>query len=478
MGEVVPISLGQRSNPHRSNRQAGAARLINCFAEEVGAEGKSPVTITATAGLKLFGTPLADDNIRAIFPLPDRLVVVAGRNAYLVSPSGEATLCGGSGIPTDGKVYIRRNRRVPVQVAFVSDGYYAVLEGDTVTEVQDEDLQNPTSLAYLDGFGILPVANGRFMITGLDDFTTIDGLDVGNVESSPDEILRAHELEREVFFFGEQSLEAFQNTGEEDFPLTRSQATEVGCLAGGSVARMDTPTAPTLVWVAHDHTVRMLQGYQGSVISTGEIEELIRKLATEGRFDELWATSWSAAGRFFYTLSCNDWTRTFEARTRAWHDRKSYLKGRWRVRDVVSFAGKTICGDALTGQLYEMSDDVFDEAGQAHVMEIITPTVHAFPYRTRHNALFIDVASGVGLNTDAPQDRDPVMLVDWSHDGGLTWSAPREVPLGRLGKSTVRARLNRLGTAGPKGRTYRIRISAAVQKLVMSASLDFDTLSA
>lgn len=478
MGEIVQISLGQRSNPHRSNRQAGAARLINCFAEEVGAEGKSPVTITATAGLKLFGPPLADDNIRAIFPLPDRLVVVAGRNAYLVSPSGEATLCGGSGIPTDGKVYIRRNRRVPVQVAFVSDGYYAVLEGNTVTEVQSEYLQNPSSLAYLDGYGVIAMPNGRFALTNLDDFTMIDGLDVGNVESSPDEILRAHELEREVFFFGDLSLEAFQNTGEADFPLTRSQASEVGCLAGGSVARMDTPSAPTLVWVAHDHTVRMLQGYQGSVISTGEIEELIRRLATEGRADELWATSWSSAGRLFYSLSCREWTRTFEARSGMWHDRRSYLNSRWRVRDVVGFAGKTICGDAETGQLYEMGDDIHDEAGQAHVMEIITPAVHAFPYRTRHNALFIDVATGVGLNTGAAQDREPVMLVDWSHDGGLTWSAAREAPLGRLGKDMTRVRLNRLGTAGPKGRTYRIRISAAVQKLVMSASLDFDTLAA
>lgn len=41
MASLVPISLGTRSNPSRHAKQAGNARLINCFAEEMGEEGKS-----------------------------------------------------------------------------------------------------------------------------------------------------------------------------------------------------------------------------------------------------------------------------------------------------------------------------------------------------------------------------------------------------------------------------------------------------
>jgi len=476
MGALAPISLGVRSNPHRRNKQAGNARLVNCFSEELGGEGKSQWTITATPGLKTFGSPLTGGGIRAMLPLDNQLIAVVGKNVFSVNASGAASLRGG--IPTTGPVYMRRNRRVPVQVGIVSDGYYAVLEGNAVTEVQDVDLPPPTSLAYLDGYGILPISRGRFMITGIDDFTTIDGLDEGVAESNPDEIVRAHELEREVFLFGPSSLEAHQNTGDEDFPFTRSQASEIGCLAGGSVARIDTPTSPTLVWVAHDHTVRMLHGYQGAVISTGEIEELIRRLADEGRTGELRATSWSAAGRFFYSLSCDDWTRVFEAKSGAWHDRRSYLSKRWRISDVVTFAGKTICGDHETGQLYEMSDDLHDEAGSPHVMEIVTPPVNAFPYAVRHNALYVDVATGVGLNTTVSHDKNPVMLVDWSEDGGVTWGPAREIALGQLAKSPVSTSLRMLGKSGPKGRVYRFRISAAVEKLVMSASLDTDLLAA
>lgn len=476
MGTLAPISLGLRSNPHRRNKQAGNARLINCFADELGGEGKSQWTITGAPGLKTFGSQFADGGIRAMLPVDNQLVAVAGKSVYTVNTSGVASLRGG--IPTTGPVYMRRNRRVPAQVGIVSEGYYAVLEGNAVTEVQDVDLPPPTSLAYLDGYGILPISRGRYMITGIDDFTTIDGLDEGVAESSPDEIVRAHELEREVFLFGTNSLEAHQNIGDEDFPLTRSQATEIGCLAGGSVARMDTPTSATLVWVAHDHTVRMLQGYQGAVISTGEIEELIRRLADEGRTNELRATSWSSAGRFFYSLSCNDWTRVFEAKSGAWHDRRSHLSKRWRISDVVTFAGKTICGDHETGQLYEMSDDFHDEAGSPHVMEIVTPPVNAFPYSVRHNALYVDVATGVGLNTTVSHDKNPVMLVDWSEDGGVTWGPAREIALGQLAKNPVSTSLRMLGKSGPKGRVYRFRISAAVEKLVMSASLDTDLLAA
>jgi hypothetical protein len=480
MGNPVPISLGLRSNPYRKNKQVGAARLTNCFAQELGEEGKSQWVITGTPGLTAFGSALAGGGIRAMLVLDDQLLVVAGRSLYTVNASGVSVRLGG--IPTDGPVYMRRNRRVPTQVGIVSDGYYAVLQSGALTEIADPDLPPPSSFAYLDGYGILPISRGRYMITGIDDFSSIDGLDEGVAESSPDEIVRAHELEREVYFFGTASIEAHQNTGDADFPFTRSQTMEVGCPsgAGGAVVAVDTPTGKALMFVAHDHTVRLIRGYQTNVISTGEIEDLIETLAEAGRLTELRASAWSSGGRNFAALSCDDWTRVFDATSGNWHDRASHLQDRWRVSEVISFAGKTIAGDWQTGQLYQMGERYYTEADEAHTLELIPPPIHAHPHRTRHNALHLDVARGVGLNTPSePQDEEPTLLIDWSNDGGKTWSTPREVPLGRLGQDAKRLPpIRRLGKADAKGRHYRFRVSAAVEKIIISAALDFDQLTA
>lgn len=475
MGTPVPISLGVRSNPSRHSKQAGNARLINCFAEPLGDEGKTQWVITGDAGLINFGSALSGGGIRSAIEVDGYLYVVAGRQLYKVDATGISTNIGG--IPTDGPVYMRRNRRVPTQIGIVSDGYYAVIDTGALTEISDPDLPPPTSLAYLDGYGILPIAGGNYMITAIDDFTSIDGLDESTANANPDPIIRAHELGREVVFFGTKSTEWHQDTGDADFPLQRSQSVELGWLAADSVAPYLLPAGLTLIGVASDHSVKMLQGYGAQAISTPDIQNRIRLLDEAGRASELKATSWSWGGRNFYCLSCADWTYQFDGAN--WHERKSYGSNRWRVSNVVPFGGKLIACDATTGQLYQMLDEAYDEAGEPHIAEIITPPVHAFPFRGRANTLFLDAASGVGLNSAAPQYLDPVMLVDWSKDGGDTWSAEREVPLGRLGKTATRLPpIRRLGAFGQKGLTFRLRISCAVQKLIMAAALDFDKLAA
>lgn len=472
---LVPISIGLNSNPARQGKQAGNARLINCFAEEVGEEAKSPWVINACPGLTPFGAAIGDGGIRQFIEAGGFLYPVAGSQVIKLDATANTTFVGV--IPTTGDVFMRRNRAVPPQIGIVSDGYFAVVQSDVLTTVTDPDLIPPTSLAWLDGYGVLPIANGRYQLTAIDDFTTIDALDVGTAESNPDAIVMAHELEREVYFFGEKSTEAHQNTGKATFPFQRSQAMEVGCAAAGSVCVVDTPGGKALAFISHDHAVRLMRGYDHRVISTGEIENLIRKLAEDGLMSTLKATSWSWGGRFFYLLTCPQWSRCYDAKTGYWHERKSYPQDNWRISKVIQFAGKLIAGDSATGQLYRMQDELYDEAGDPMVMEVILPTVHAFPLGGVCNALYIDAISGVGTNTTVPANLDPVMLVDWSKDGGETFCAPREVKLHRLGETGRRVQpITRLGRFGQKGLTVRLRISAAVKRVVMSLQADIEQL--
>jgi hypothetical protein len=475
VGEIVPLSLGLRSNAAR-NKQAGSAKFTNCFAEEQGEDGKSNWIIYGTEGLSEFA-PTAAGGVREMLTVGDTLYVAVGPSVVGYDANAAQDYIGN--IDAEGDVYMRSNRAVPPQIGLVvagTVGTYYVIQSGSMSLISDTDLDPPLCLAWHDGYGILPVENGRYMITGLDNFSTIDALDEGVCESKPDELVRAEALGRQVVFFGTDSIEFHANTGDADFPYERQEAIGIGCLAAGSVCFVESPDLETLIWVAPDHTVRKLNGYSGGIISNPEISQAIHDLALADRASELRATSWAASGRFFYALSCDDWTKVYDGKTGFWHDRKSYGLNRWRVSQVTRFGNKLIAGDYDTGALYEMSERLYDEAGNYLVKEIITPTVHAFPHGVTFHALFLDIVLGVGLNSTNTHAAEPKILIDWSDDGGASWSVAREKSLGALGQRNIRVRINRLGTCGPKGRQFRFRISAPVETVMMSASVDMEIL--
>ena len=479
MGEIVPLSLGLRSNAAR-NRQAGAATLTNCFAEEQGEDGKSSWLIYATEGLREF-SPSASGAARELLAVGDVLYAVLGPSVVTFDAAGNQTFIGN--VDPAGSIYMRSNRADPVQVGIVvaptgATGTFYVVVSGVLSQVTDEDLDPPLCLSWHDGYGILPVSGGRYMLTGLDDFETVDALDEGVCESKPDDLVRSEALGRQVVFFGTTSIEFHANTGDADFPYERQEAIGIGCLAPRSVCFVESPDIETLIWVAPDHTVRRLSGYSGTVISSNEVSAAIKTLAEAGRASELRATAWASAGRFFYALSCADWTKVYDGKTGFWHDRKSYGLNRWRVSEVTRFGNKIIAGDYVNGALYEMSDSYFDEAGDYLVKEIITPHVHAFPHAVQFHALYLDIVLGVGLNSSDVHAAHPKVLIDWSDDGGTSWSVPREKPLGAQSQVSQRVVVRRLGTCGPKGRLFRFRISAPVETLVMSAAVDMEILQA
>lgn len=476
MAEPVPISLGYRSNPAR-NHQSGICTLTNCFAEETGEDSKSgSFTIYGTEGLEPFGAPLEGGTVRAMIVVGATLYVVCGRRIYAVTSSGVATQIGG--IASDEPITIERNRRVPAQIGIVAGGLFYIIDtgSNSVTEINDPDLPSPISISVLDGFGILPIPGGSFMLTAIDDFSTIDALDEGTAEAYPDEILRSMVLERELILMGETSTEWHQNTGAADFPFTRVHALEQGWLAPDSISKVDTPSRKTVIGIATDHTVRMLNGYSTQVISTNDIELKIKEVHKAGNVNQFKSAAWAYEGRFFYALTCESWTKVYDSKTGFWHDRKSYGLSHWRITTVVPFANKLIAGDHANGQLYSMGADINTEAGEHLVHELITPPVHAFPYKIGVNALYIDAATGVGLNTSATHSNNPKLMVSWTKDGGDSWSAERERTLHPQAEYHRVQPIYRLGRAGQKGISFRLRLSAPVPSVTIAMSIDFDRL--
>jgi len=106
---LEPISLGIRSNPGRDGAD-GAARLINCYVENAGDEGKAKYPIYACEGFTSFGTVSSGGLTRALLNLDGSTMYgVSGQRIFRVNQSGTCTDM--AAFATSGHVTMARNRR-------------------------------------------------------------------------------------------------------------------------------------------------------------------------------------------------------------------------------------------------------------------------------------------------------------------------------------------------------------------------------
>lgn len=385
--QLKPISLGFTSNPGRA-AAAGSARLLNCYAENAGNEQKAKWQIWACRGLASFSTFAGAGSIRAMLEVDGTLIVVAGVRIYTVSPGGTAIDVGG--IATQGPVYMARNRRAVPQVGIVSDGVYVVYSAGSVVQVYDPDLSPPTSIAFSDGYFVFSHENGTFSHTESDNATNINGLAFASAESNADTIVRMMALQSFVLPFGKKSIEWWQDVGGTPFAFQRDHSIQIGCAAAGSCAEVE----QTIMWIADDLTVRILQGHSAVKVSTHAVD---RAIAKEPNVANIVAVTWREEGHTFYCISGSTFSYSYDLSAKLWHNRESYGLSRWRVSCVAEFNGQLVAGDYASTKLYTMGANNYDEAGTPMIVEIITPPVHAWPERVKIATLYLDMIPGVGL---------------------------------------------------------------------------------
>lgn len=63
---------------------------------------------------------------------------------------------------------------------------------------------------------------------------------------------------------------------------------------------------------------------------------------------------------------------------------------------------------------------------------------------------------------------DPQAILDWSDDGGRTWSNEHWVSIGKIGEYQQRAKWRRLGSS--RNRTFRLTITDPVPVEIMAAN--------
>lgn len=359
--------------------------------------------------------------IRGLYRAADRVFAVAGSVLYEILETG-VTVSRGSLSSSADAVGMSANS---VQLA-VSDG--ALLYALTLADNTLESVAFPggAKIEYLNQRILFVHRDSqRFGWTGLVDAQTIGALSFASAESSPDKLTGLAVNNLEVFLFGTETGEPWQNTTSASiFERNDGGVFQVGAVAEFSIQKLDT----SLVWLASSvqgqGAVFMLLGYSPRRISTQLVEQRLAGLD----LSQAYAFTYEADRSLFYVLQVPglDSTLVYDAFSGQWHEMVELVNGeytRWRANSHVFAFGYNLVGDSA-GKVYRLDNDTHTNAGDPLVRDRIMPTL-ATPGRKRvhPNRFVLDCERGTGGQA----------AFRYSIDGGRTWSGWKAKSLGAIG---------------------------------------------
>lgn len=429
--------------------------------------------LAPTPGLKRLAT-LPTGPVRALWRASnDTLYAVGGDKLYLVSSAYVATEIGTLQTST-GPVSIADNG---LQLVIVDGtyGYGMDLPNSGFVLITDPDFPGADQVTFQDGYMIFNKINSeQFFLSGLRELT-FDGLDIATAEALPDKLVGLLDCNQNLYLFGTQTIEVFYDSGDLGFPFARIQgaAVNVGCISAFSIARMQ----GAMYWVGGDETgngiVYMMQGFQPQRISTSAVESVIRGLTTV-QLAQARAWVYQQSGHSFYCLNLpgTNSTWVYDTSTHLWHER-AYLgqvsQERHRADCAAVVYGQVIVGDYANGNIYALDPLTTSDDGNPVPRIRTAPHISKEMNRVFHTKFQLDFEPGVGLD-GVGQGTDPVVILQWSDDGGHSWSSERTASMGKIGETKKRAIWRRLGSA--RDRVYRVKVTDPVKVALIGADLE------
>ena len=483
-------------------------QMINMFPEVVPEGGKEAAFLQRAPGLNYLAS-LGAGPVRGLWQFGDYGYAVSGTTLYKIDSDFNAVAKGT--VTGTGQVSMVDNG-TQMFIAAGATGYIYNAGTDVFAQITDVDFAGAVTVGFIDGYFVYNQPNSqKFWVTSLYDGTSVDPLDFASAEGSPDNLVSLIVNHREVWLFGQSTVEVWYNAGLPDFPLARIQGAfiEIGCAAPFSVAKLDNG----VFWLSSDARGRGMvyrsNGYAGVRISTHSVEWQIQQYAD---ITDAVAYTYQQDGHSFYVLNfpSADITWVYDAATQAWHQRAGWLNNqftRHRGNCQMAFNGQIVIGDYLTGDIYSYDLNVYTEAGAVQKWLRswrALPTDTNNLRRTTQHSLQLDCESGVGLDGATPatttylssissdaasagaisgeleettseiivQGSDPQVMLRWSDDGGHTWSNEHWRSMGKLGQTGRRVLWRRLGmTMKLRDRVYEVSGTDPVKIAIMGAEL-------
>jgi len=353
------------------------------------------------------------------------------------------------------------------------DGYIFTDSPDTLTQITDSDFTAngaPQIVVFVDGYFVCNTDSKKFIVSALNDGLNWDALDFGSAEADPDIIRAPHVHSNQLFIFGSETIEVFQNLGGAGFPFQRINGFVIPKGISSPFGVVETISSFMFIGagVNESPAIWRLVGNGVQKVSTTAIDKELASFTDE---DVQISFAWAYAdkGAYFAGFTFRDTTFIYDLTSQRWHERSSRVgedDERWRVNSITTAYGRVLVGDSKDGRIGALDSDLYFEYGNNIIRTNTTQ-----PFSNQGEPLFVSAVeitpeSGVG-NDDAP---DPVIRLSWSDDA-KTFN--NEIPrsLGKIGEYNRRCIWRRLGRF-PRYRVLKWVMSDPVKAVLIKAEAD------
>lgn len=447
---------------------------INLYLRKYPDMGEDKLALFGTPGLKSFCDLETGAAVQGLLSLGDYLYAVSGGYLFRIDEAGSKTLI--ATIGDVGPVSMATNG-LDIIIVTGDNGFIWDLDSG-FAQITDPDFPGGDTVVYIDGYYLVNrPRTGQIWRSDYNNGASWNGLAFSTAGGDSDDIISLLADHKDVVVFGDWTTEIWYNTGEATFNFARIDG---AFMEQGIVA----PLAHTKInnasyFLGQDKKGRgqvfQMLGRSLSVVSTIPIEYMISKCNMDGA--RMMSYQQYGHAHVVLTFPLSGITVVYDPTTGYWHQRSSRLgdiDGRWRVNclDFFEKSGKHIAGDYINGLLYELDPETYDENGTDMIAVRTSPI-----FRNRQNEITINevqvvVEPGVGISSGNSEDINPKGMFSWSKDGGRTWSPEEDISLGAIGEVENRTRVLQLGQG--INWAFRLRISAAVKRVILGAVADIE----
>lgn len=473
----IPFTLS--SSPGERAQEAGG-RLINCFAEPLGADAPAKQKWTRSPGMSVFATQ-ATTGFRGAILVNDMVYFAVKDRVKTLSSNGTVTdVAALSG--TKPVTWARNNAATPdIQCVDPDNGAFTVTSSSVTSYTGGGALPAPNSTCAQDGYFFWSIGDNSIFAAGPNS-TTLNSQTFTTVQSRPTGgLLRVIPYKGLLFAFCTKFTEIYSNTANPfpAFPYTRLSVFDRGLIGANAIAGFEDGFGK-LAWVGDDFGVHRLNAsFEPEKISPPDLDRLIRAVSDKSTIK---CGCYVHDGRSFFTVSSASWTWEFNWNTEKWNERMSFSSGlltRWRGLGGISAFDKWLLGDDQSGNILKIDPTVFTEAGERMLWRMESGPVSDFPNGMRVARADFDFVPGVGVATSTDQTIiSPQVAVSWTRPDGVNFGNPLLRNLGGQANGRRRVYVTNTGIAGPMGRRWRLDITDPVYVSFMGGRQSADLRAA
>jgi hypothetical protein len=406
-----------------------------------------------------------------------RSYAVSGAGLYdITTPESPSHLADGG--TSSGPVSMEDNG-TQLLIVDGSAGYILDFTALTLAQITSPGFPVATHAAFLDQYFLVNEIGSRRFHFALADGSVWDALDFFSKEGNPDNLLALAVDHGEIILLGSQSGEVWYNDGVTPFVRRNDARIDQGIAAAFTLVGLDN----TRFWMGRDKNgygiFSRLAGYTPQRVSNFAIEYQLSKLSDISG-GTAFTLQYGGHSLLLLNFTGADTTYVYDAATGAWHE-WDYTKptggtGRFRGQWHIMVGTRHIVGDYENGNIYELQDPYlpanlateYTDDGAPITRERTAPHITNASKRFSIPSATLDVETGIGRATGDDEDAvDPQLQLQYSKDGGHTWSSWKQASLGKQGEYKTRVVFSRLGQA--RSFTPRVRITSPVPVTLISA---------